>query len=70
MGSDLGNELYDVEFDAVEAITALAWLLRLDDGCTHWLPKSRCHISHDDGGKGILTAPAWLLDEKEIHYEL
>lgn len=70
MGYNLSSELYSVEFESLEAITPLAWLLRLDDGCTHWLPKSRCEISHNDGDKGVLTAPGWLLDEKGIHYEL
>ncbi len=69
MGYDLSNELHPVEYDSLIKVTVLAWLLRFDDGREIWLPKSRCAISHNDGGKGILEAPAWLLEDKEIHYE-
>ncbi len=70
MNNDLSSELYPVEYDNLIKVTALAWLIRFDDGREIWLPKSRCAISHSDSGKGILEAPAWLLDDKEIHYEL
>lgn len=65
----MSSELYDVEYEKLVNITPLAWLLQFDDGREVWLPKSRCNVSHTDGGKGILTAPGWLLDEREIHYD-
>lgn len=69
MTYDLSNEEYSVEFESVSHETPLAYLLRFDDGREIWLPKSQCYIAPDDGGAGVLTAPAWLLDDKEINYD-
>jgi hypothetical protein len=70
MGYDLSNEEHEVDFERVAAETGLAWLLLFDNGYTVWFPKSRCYITPNDGGPGVLTAHAWLLDNNEIHYEL
>ena len=70
MGYSMSNEEYSVEFESIVHDTGLAWLLRFDDRRELWLPKSQCYLDNEDGDNGVLTAPAWLLDEKEINYEV
>ena len=66
---DYQSEDRDVDFECIVKETGSAWLLKFDNDRAVWFPKSRCSITHDDGGRGALTAPIWLLEKACIHYE-
>lgn len=62
------RENEEVAFTKLVAQTDRAWLLRFDSGKKEWFPMSRCTIETDERPGGMLCAPAWILDEKGIHY--
>lgn len=59
------NDLIDVEV-FLKHETDAAWLVEDSSGTSTWVPKSQGEISIGADGRGVLTIPEWLADEKEL----
>lgn len=59
------NELIDIDV-TLKHETERAWLVEDDAGTEAWIAKSLGELSIDKDGKGTLTVPQWVAEEKEL----
>lgn len=61
----MSKEVHDLTVELL-AETEKAWKLSDDGEREAWFPKSQCELEKNKDGKTYtLTAPTWLLDQKE-----
>jgi RNase P/RNase MRP subunit p29 len=59
------NSIVEIECTVIRE-TDKAYLVQLDDGSEHWLPKSQVEAEvEEEGGAATIQLPEWLKDKLE-----